>query len=325
MAVRHWLSTLPRILFNLDPADLIHLRMGLRAGASFNTICFALRLSMKTTTYTPGSQLSDPGSLVRKMLLDLLASRELAWRLIVRNFSAQYRQTALGYAWAFLPPLVTSLAFLVLGKSGVLNVGDIGLPMAAYILISTTLWQLFADAVNAPLRLCLASKAILTKLNFPREALILAGIGETLVSFLIRLVLIVGTFLWFRVPLHQTVILFPLGVLALLAFGTCVGILLTPIGMLYEDISKSLPVFLTFWMMLTPVVYAPASAGLRAQLQNMNPATPLLVVTRDWLTVGQTAHLGGFLLVTIATLVCLAGGWILYRLAMPHLIARLGG
>ena len=280
---------------------------------------------MKVTVYTPGSPLSNPGRLLREMLGDLLASRELAWRLIVRNFSAQYRQTALGYAWAFLPPLVTSLAFLVLGKSGVLNVGDTGLPMAAYILISTTLWQLFADAVNAPLRLCIASKSMLTKINFPREALVLAAMGETLVSFLIRLILIAGVMLWFRIPIHSTILLFPLGVVALLAFGTGVGILLTPIGILYEDVSKSLPIFLTFWMMLTPVVYAPASAGLRAQLQDMNPATPLLVVTRDWLTVGQTAHLGGLLLVTIATLVCLAGGWILYRLAMPHLIARLGG
>ena len=40
------------------------------------------------------------------MLGDLLASRELAWRLIVRNFSAQYRQSALGYVWAGFPKWV---------------------------------------------------------------------------------------------------------------------------------------------------------------------------------------------------------------------------
>jgi lipopolysaccharide transport system permease protein len=37
------------------------------------------------------------------MLSDLLASRELAWRLIVRNFSAQHRQSALGHVWAGFP------------------------------------------------------------------------------------------------------------------------------------------------------------------------------------------------------------------------------
>jgi len=283
------------------------------------------RAELKVTVYTPGSQLDNPGRLFREMVGDLLASRELAWRLIVRNFSAQYRQTALGYVWAFLPPVVTSLAFLFLGKSGVLNVGDIELPMAAYMLISMTLWQLFADAVNAPLRLCSTSKAMLVKINFPREALILAGMGETLVSFLIRLILVAAIMLWFRIPIHSTIILVPLGVLALLALGTGVGILLTPIGILYEDISRSLPIFLTFWMMLTPVVYAPANEGLRAQLQQWNPATPLLVTTREWLTLGGTGNIGGLLLVTSITVLGLMIGWLLYRLAMPHLIARLGG
>ena len=278
---------------------------------------------LKTTVYTPGSQLNDPGRLFREMLADLLASRELAYRLIVRNFSAQYRQTVLGYIWAFLPPVVTSLAFLFLGKSGVLNVGDTEIPMVAYMLISTTLWQLIADAVNAPLRLCTSSKAMLTKINFPREALILAGVGETLLTFGIRLVLIAGVMLWFRIPVPITILLFPLGVFSLLALGTCVGVLLTPIGVLYEDISKSLPIFLTFWMMLTPVVYAPRDAGLHDRLQ-INPATALLVATRDWLTTGGTPSLAGFLIVTITSVLCLAAGWVLYRLAMPHLIARIG-
>jgi lipopolysaccharide transport system permease protein len=280
---------------------------------------------LKVTIYTPGSQLNNPERLFKEMLGDLIASRGLAWRLIMRNFSAQYRQTALGYVWAFLPPVVASLAFLFLGKSGILNVGDTELPMAAYMLISTTLWQLFADAVNAPLRLCSASKAMLTKINFPREALILAGMGEALLTFGIRLILVAGVMVWFRIPFHPTILLFPLGVLSLLALGTSVGILLTPIGILYEDVSKSLPLFLTFWMMLTPVVYAPASVGLRARLQDINPATPLLVVTRDWLTTGETPSVAAFLIVVAATLGCLVAGWILYRVAMPHLIARLGG
>ena len=280
---------------------------------------------MKVTIYTPDSPLSNPGRLFRDMLDDLCGSRELAWRLIVRNLSAQYRQTALGYVWAFLPPIVTSAAFLFLGKSGVLNVGYTELPMAAYLLISTTLWQLFADAVNAPLRVCVASKTMLTKIKFPREALVLAGMGESLVSFMVRMLLIAGTMLWFQIPLHATILLFPLGVLALLAFGTVVGVLLTPIGILYEDVSKSLPIILTFWMMLTPVVYAPANTGLRARLQDLNPATPLLGATRDWLTTGTSPYLGTFLIVTVATLILLAAGWILYRIAMPHLIARLGG
>lgn len=46
--------------------------------------------------YTPESELAHPRRLWREMVRDLWAGRELAWRLAVRDISAQYRQSALG-------------------------------------------------------------------------------------------------------------------------------------------------------------------------------------------------------------------------------------
>ena len=51
--------------------------------------------------YTPESQLKNPSLLFKEMSSDLLASRELAWRLLVRDISAQYRQSFLGVFWVF--------------------------------------------------------------------------------------------------------------------------------------------------------------------------------------------------------------------------------
>ncbi|MCK4944376.1 MAG: ABC transporter permease, partial [Candidatus Aminicenantes bacterium] len=62
--------------------------------------------------YTPASQLAHPMRLVKTMWSDLMASRGLAWRLLIRDISAQYRQTILGYLWAFIPPIFTTLIFV---------------------------------------------------------------------------------------------------------------------------------------------------------------------------------------------------------------------
>jgi lipopolysaccharide transport system permease protein len=51
---------------------------------------------LKEIVYSPDSELLSFGKLLRSMWSDLLASRELAWRLLVRNISAQYRQSLLG-------------------------------------------------------------------------------------------------------------------------------------------------------------------------------------------------------------------------------------
>ena len=267
---------------------------------------------------------SPDWQLLRAMIRDLRESRELAWRLFVRDTSARYRQTFLGYIWAFLPPIVTSGTFVFLNSSGVFKVGATALPYAAYVMIGTLLWQVFADAMQTPIRVVTASKAMLAKINFPREAILLAGLGEVLFNFLIRLVLLVAVFIWFRIPPPITALLLPVGIVAIIGFGFMLGVILTPIGLLYQDIAQGLVLFTSFWMFLTPVVYPPPTSGTMAAFIKWNPVSPLLVATRDWITVGPTAYLTGFIIVAAFTLLFLLAGWILYRLALPHLIERIG-
>src|SRR5258707_9012729 len=136
--------------------------------------------------YTPASQLTDPGGLWRIMRRDLAASRELAWRLLVRNISSRYRNTMLGYLWAFLPPVLNTLVFVFLQKAGYFTVGQTQVPYPLFLLSGLILWQVFTDSINAPLRMFHQSYSILTKVNFPRESLIIAGVGEVLFGFLVR-------------------------------------------------------------------------------------------------------------------------------------------
>ena len=274
--------------------------------------------------YTPESQLRHPRQLVRSMVSDLLASRELAWRLFVRNISAQYRQTMLGYLWAFLPPIVTTLTFVFLNSQNILSVGDTDIPYPAYVMVGTLLWQGFADALNSPIRLISSSRSMLARINFPREALILAGLGEVLFNFAIRLVLLLVVFIWFRIHVPTTVFLAPFGVLALMALGLMIGILLTPLGVLYQDIERGLAILLTMWFFVTPVVYPPPTRWPASLLAQLNPVSPLLITTRELLTTGTVSQPGGFLLITGIAFGLMLVGWVLYRVAMPHLVERMG-
>jgi lipopolysaccharide transport system permease protein len=279
---------------------------------------------LPVTVYTPESPLREPARLIRDMFRDLLASRELAWRLFVRDTSAQYRQSVFGYLWAFVPPLVASLPFVFLHSQGVVGIKNTGIPYGAYAMIGTIIWQVFADALNSPLKTVIAAKPMLSRINFPREAILLSGLGQVLFSFLIRLVLLVPVFIWFKIPPPTTVLLFPLGVLALIMVGFMAGIALTPLGLLYSDVQQMMPIVTTFLMFLTPVLYPPPQGGIGAVLAKWNPLSPLVIVSRDWLTVGTTSHLLAFALVSGTALLLLFLGWVVYRLALPHIISRIG-
>jgi len=273
--------------------------------------------------YTPESKIRHPLRMVRAMGCDLLASRELAWRLLVRDISAQYRQSLFGMVWAFVPPLITAATLTFARNAGVVNIGETDIPYPAYVMFSMALWQTFTEALMGPIQAVNAAKPMLAKINFPREAIVLAKLGQVLFNFGIKLLLIVALFLWFRIPVPWTVVLAPVALLHLVGFGTALGLWLAPIGALYQDVNRALPLVMSPWLLLTPVVYPPPQSGIFGTIVQLNPVTPLLVTTRDLATVGTVSHAMGFWVASGLALVLLLLGWLLYRLAMPFIVERM--
>ncbi len=278
---------------------------------------------LRKVIYTPESQLEHPVQLLKAMGRDLLASRELARQLMIRDISAQYRQSFLGIFWAFVPPIITALGFTFASNAKIVNVGATDLPYPAYVMFSMALWQTFTEALNAPIQAVNAAKHMLAKINFPREALILAKLGEIFFNFAIKLILIVGLFLWFRMPVSWTVILAPVALIHLVILGTFIGLLLAPLGVLYNDITKGLSLIIGLWLFLTPVVYPVPREGALAAIVQLNPVTPLLVTIRELATTGVVSNPYGFWLASLIAIVGLLLAWLVFRLAMPFVVERI--
>ncbi len=275
------------------------------------------------TVYTPESPMRHPARMVAGMFQDLLASRELAWQLALRDIKAQYRQTALGLLWAFILPLAHTLTWIFLSGSGIVTVSDTALPYPVYVFTGTMIWAIFMDAVNAPLQQTIAAKHMLAKINFPREALVVSGIYQTLFNGAIKIALLLAALLFLGIHPDWRLVWFPFGTASLILAGTALGLLLTPVGVLYTDIGKSLPLLLQFLMYLTPVVFPMPTDGWAALLFRFNPMTPLVLTTRDWLTGFSPQYLGPFFLVNAGVIALLLIVWVVYRAAMPILIERM--
>lgn len=279
---------------------------------------------MKTTVYTPDSSLAHPFTMLRDMGADLLASRELAWRLTVRDISAQYRQSFLGLLWAIILPVATTLVWLYLNLSGIVQVRATDIPYAVYAFSGTMLWAIFIEAMNAPLAQTNGARGMLCKLSFPREALILSGIYKNLFNAGIKIVLLLAVLPFFQIHPGWGLLWFPLGVLALVLAGTAIGLFITPVGLLYTDVGRGLPLIMSFVMYLTPVVFPmPEGDGFTAHLFHLNPLTPLILNGRAWLTGGEPLMLGYFAAVIGASVALLLVSWIGYRLTLPIIIERM--
>jgi len=240
-----------------------------------------------------------------------------------------YRQSILGYVWAFLPPLGTTAVFLFLRSGSSFSVEAGPIPYPVYILTGTLLWQVFVDAVNGPLKIVTASRAMLTKINFPRESLILAGFIVTIFNFIVRLLILIPALIYFSSKgLYEftafSLVGFPLGVLSLMILGYAIGVLLTPFGLLFKDVSLGVMMIMTFWMFLSPVVMTIPNEGIVARIMIANPVTPVLDTARSWLLGVPPSFTMEYTLITAISIIAGLFGWLIYRVAMPHVIARLG-
>lgn len=273
--------------------------------------------------YSYESQLNSPWLFVKEMFIDLFKSRDLARQLSIRDIKTQYRQSILGILWAFIMPLATTITWIFLNKTGIVKLAPTGIPYPLYVFSGTLLWSIFMESLQSPLKLSNAAKKTLSKINFPREAIIISGIYQTIFNGLIKIILIIATFIIFGIYPGWNLLLFPFAFLSLIVAGTTIGLLITPIGLLYTDIGRGIPLAMQFIMYITPVVFPMPKNGWVNLLFTYNPLTQLIMVCRDWLAGMATQFLNGFLIVNAALLILLFIAWLIYRLVMPIIIERM--
>lgn len=280
--------------------------------------------ALPETVYTPNSSLADPRRLIGEMVDELKNSRALAFALFTRDMKAQIRQSVLGYAWLFFPPIATTLVWFFLNQSGVVKVADTGMPYPAFVMIGTLLWQAFLDSLTKPIVSLNGAKGMLTKLNFPRIAPVLAGIGQTTLTSAIRLVLLIPIFVFADVDASWTILFFPLAYLSMVLLGVAIGSLLTPIGLLYTDIGRAIGLLGQFAMYATPVVYPIASEGVLGWANKYNPMTYLIEVGRATLVGGPFHHLTMAMIISGCAIMLLLIGWTIFHITVPRIIERMG-
>lgn len=257
---------------------------------------------------------------------ELIARRELLWNLTLRELRGRYKRSILGWGWSLLNPiafmLIYSFAFsLVLRASP--PVGDpSGLDSYAFFLMCGLLpWSFFSIAVSTSMTSIVQNTALVGKVKFPREhlvvSIVIAGLFTLAIELLVlcAALLIVGNMVLPWLPL----VVVTSALLGL--FATGIGLALAAAHVFFRDVAYLWSIALQAWFFATPIVYPPglASAQLAGHpnLLALYDHLPMTVVVRIYrnlmydLTVPNPADYA--LLTGYAVIASLAGWWIFDR------------
>jgi lipopolysaccharide transport system permease protein len=278
-------------------------------------------MSLETKIYQRGNSLNLT-QILKDSLKDIYTSRFLAKQLATRDIKSQYRESLLGIFWAFVTPLSTALVWIFINSSGAVSLDDTGVPYPLFVFAGTLMWSTLTDAINMPMMTTRGSMGIMSKINFPKEALIVSGFYKLLFNSSFKILLIIFFFFFFSVSLSWTILLFPLTFLILNIAGIGLGLLITPISLLYNDVSKFISLSLRFIMYVTPVVYTIPETGLMKTLMEWNPLTPLILINRNVLLGLELSFLNYFIGITLIMIPLLLLGLLIYRVSIPVIVER---
>ena len=258
------------------------------------------------------------------MVNELISARELIWRLFIRDFSAKYRQSALGVVWAVLMPLGTVGIFLGMRNAGILTISNVDIPYPLYALIGLTIWNLFTAGLTACPNSLVNAGTMVVKINFPKVALILSASFQGIVEFIIRAVLIAIMFSYFRVvpdPAGVVVGLICLIPIYLITVG--LGFLFSLIAGVARDIANVINIALMVIMLVPPVLYPIRGDSLLSRINVWNPFNYFVNVPRDFIIKGHTEFPVQFIIVSIFSAVIFYTGWRLFYLAQTKIAERI--
>ena len=253
---------------------------------------------------------------------ELITSKELIWRLMIRDFSVRYRQSILGYIWAILPQIVTVAIFTFLARHRVFDMGQTTMPYVIHALWSVSVWQLFAGCLIGCTNSLVNAGSLVTKINFPKEALVFSSIGQAILDFIIRLVPVVLVFIWYGFVPSWYSLLIPFVLVSVILMALGAGFIMAIINLVLRDMGSVISMVLTFGMFLAPIVYPPPVSEPFNMVNYLNPFSPLLIATQNLLA-GQELMQPELLGLMFAVSLCVfLLGWRMFHITMPRIAER---
>lgn len=277
---------------------------------------------METKVYTSNKEYKLL-VILKESLNGFSRSFYLAKQLSRRDISTQYRQSLLGVFWLFFPTLLSASIWILLNRTGTINLVTTDIPYPLFVLIGTTVWSIFNDCLLMTVTSVNSNKSIITKVNFEKEALISLGLIKLFFNSGIKLVMVIFLMLFYQIPVSMSILWFiPLFLMSILLFVS-LGIIITPIALLYLDTSKFINFLMQILMYLTPVVYGIPKSGFMRTLMQANPLTYLVSSIRNSLSGFPVDNVIVILLMCVFTICIVCISLVIYRVSMPIIIERM--
>ena len=246
-------------------------------------------------------------------LAELARYRELIKNLVSRDLKVRYRNSALGFIWCLLNPLLMMGVFTFVFTILMRNVNIPAFPV--YILIGILAWNFHATSVSGAVASIVGNSSLVMKVYFPREVLPISVVLSNAVNFVLALSVLFVMTIAFQIPLSLTLLMLPVVLAIQIIFCTGLALFISALTVSFRDVEVITETLLLAWFFLTPVFYRPEDLypDYVRLMYILNPMASIISAYRDILYHGGMPGLDFLGRTWVQSMVILVAGYLFFR------------
>lgn len=251
----------------------------------------------------------NPIQSCRDVLHDVTSHSWQIWMIFKSNFTATFRETALGAVWGIILPLIPLGAFLFLSMLRVFPTDRLIHPMT-YIIVGISLWLLIQGFIMAPIAAIEKYREVLKSSDFPTIGIIVSSYGQLLFDLLVRLFILVPVLLHYSGIPPIKALLVPLYMLPMVGLSMAIGMLLG-LGFIWlRDIKNLAEIGFRYLVFISLAIFPLPQEGIGWWLYTLNPFAIFIDNIRSVLVLGELSHpIHYWILSSLSVLAILIAGY----------------
>jgi lipopolysaccharide transport system permease protein len=263
---------------------------------------------------TKNTLVIEAGKSERHYWRDLWRYRELFYFLAWRDILVRYKQTTIGFLWAIIRPLLTTVVLVVVfGK--IAKLPSDGVPYPILVVSAILPWQFVANAFTSAGNSLVANANMISKIYFPRLIIPTSTLIVSLVDFLIGLLILAAVMIWYGYYPDIRIVVLPLLVVFAALTALSIGLWTAALNVKYRDFRYLIPFVVQFGLYVSPVGFSSSVIPDKWRLiYSLNPMVGIIDGFRWAIIGGKTSlYLPGFGLSIALVTIFMWSGLIYFR------------
>lgn len=224
-------------------------------------------------------------------------NRILLRELIKTDFKLRYQNSALGYLWAVLKPLLMFVILYVVFSVILRFGGDIP-HYPVYLLTGTVLWNFFTECTMLGIHAIEGRSELIRKINFPKYIVVISATSTAVINLLINVCIILIFALINGCTVSLSWLLLIPSILELYALALGISLWLGAINVRFRDIGSIWEVLTQALFYAVPVIYpismVASVSSTAANIILVNPIAQVIQDVRHNIVTDQTVTTWGY-------------------------------